>query len=517
MSEPQQPVIDFLAEPQSYGLPPGQRVERIDTHVASVFLAGERAFKLKRAVRFAYLDFSTLALREQSCRTELAINRRTAPGIYLGIRKITREADGRLRFDGAGETLDWAIEMRRFDQALLFDRMAEEGRLTPALMQDLADIIWQFHQSLPPAATSGGAARFGRVMAGNLGELERARAAGTLDPGKIDGMNRLCDTALRSLRPLLDARAEAGLVRRCHGDLHLRNICLWEGRPTLFDAIEFSEDLATIDLLYDLAFLLMDLEHRDARGLANRVCNRYLDRGGGEEGQAALPLFMAVRAVIRAHVSASTAERQGETPKAALSKAQSQAYLDLAIRLLQPAKPKLVAIGGLSGTGKSTLAYGLAPSWAPAPGARVLRSDVIRKRLMGVEPETRLPESAYRGEVTSQVYAALGQAALQALRAGRSVIADAVFARAGERAAIAAIAGEAGVDFAGLWLEAPAALLENRVARRERDASDANVAVVRRQQSYEAGPLDWHRVDAGGAPDRTLANARRALGETASP
>jgi len=511
MPEPQQPVIDFLADPSSYGLARDHSVERIDTHCASVFLAGDRAFKLKRVIRFAYLDFSTLAQREESCRTELAINRRTAPEIYLGLHRITRDAGGRLGFDGTGEVLDWVIEMRRFDQGALFDRMADEGRLTIALMQELADIIWHFHQALDPVNEPHGAARFARVMTGNFGELQRAGADGILDLAKIDRLRALGDSALDSVATLLDRRARAGMVRRCHGDLHLRNICLWEGRPTLFDAIEFSEELATIDLLYDLAFLLMDLEYRGAGDLANRVLNRYLDRGEEEDGLAALRLFMATRAVIRAHVSASTARRHGETDAGKSSREQSRRYLDLALRLLQPASPRLIAIGGFSGTGKSTLAYHLAPELGGSPGARVLRSDVIRKRLQGVPPETKLPPEAYRTEVTRQVYETLMRKSGQALAAGATVIADAVFSDPAERAAIEQVARGASVGFAGLWLEAPAAILEARVRGRRSDASDADVAVLRRQLERSTGPMTWRRVDAAGAFADAVANARQAL------
>jgi predicted kinase len=300
-------------------------------------------------------------------------------------------------------------------------------------------------------------------------------------------------------------------VRRCHGDLHLRNICLWEGRPTLFDAIEFSEELATIDLLYDLAFLLMDLEYRGARNLANRVLNRYFDRGEGEDALAVLPLFMATRAIIRAHVSASTAARHGATAAGQSAREQSRAYLDLALRLLQPSPARLIAVGGLSGTGKSTLAYELAPQLGGSPGARVLRSDVIRKRLQGVAPETKLPAEAYRPEVTRQVYDALMRHAGQALAAGATVIADAVFSDPGERVAIEGAARQASVEFAGLWLEAPAATLEARLRGRRADASDADVAVLRRQLERPIGAMSWTLVDAAGSFADTVASAGRAL------
>ena len=516
MPEPQQPVLDFLADPSSYGLARDDRVERIDTHCASVFLAGERAFKLKRAIRFAYLDFSTLALREESCRTELAINRRTAPEIYLGLHRITREAGGRLAFDGTGELLDWVIEMRRFAQSALFDRMADEGRLTVPLMLELADIIWHFHQSLAPVHEPHGAARFARVLTGNVDELRRAGADGVLERAKIDRLQALGQNALEAVATLLDRRAAAGLVRRCHGDLHLRNICLWEGRPTLFDAIEFSEELATIDRLYDLAFLLMDLEFRGAGNLANRVLNRYFDRGEAEDALAIFPLFMATRAIIRAHVSASTAARHGATAAGQSAREQSRAYLDLALRLLQPGPVRLIAVGGLSGTGKSTLAYELAPALGGAPGARVLRSDVIRKRLQGVPPETKLPAAAYRREVNRQVYDTLMRDAGQALTAGAAVIADAVFSDPAERSAIEEVARRGSVDFTGLWLEAPATTLEARVRDRRADASDADLAVLRRQLERPTGAMSWALVDASGSLADTVASATRAMAPSGS-
>lgn len=512
MPDDQRAVLAFLADPASYGLPPGTRIERIDTHCAAVFLAGERALKLKRAVRFPYLDFSTLAQRERFCRAELAINRRTAPALYLGLRRLTREADGRLAFDGEGETVDWVLEMRRFDQEALFDRMAEAGRLTPALMRDLADAIRRSHDAAEPMPGFGGHEGFAHVLAGNLAELDRAADDGILDRPKVEAVTKESEAALARLGALLDRRREAGLVRRCHGDLHLRNICLLDGRPTLFDAVEFSEELAAIDPLYDLAFLLMDLEHRDLRPLANLVLNRYLDRGGEAEVLAALPLFMATRAAIRAHVSATAARMQPDDAEAAAIRAEARLYLDLASRLLRPVPPRLIAIGGLSGTGKSTLAYRLAPALGAAPGARVLRSDMIRKRIMGVEPETRLPPEGYRAEVTARVYEAIRTEAEAALAAGAAVVADAVFGRPEERAAIEATAEAAGLPFDGLWLEAPPRVLEARVESRYADASDADAAVVRRQFERPTGTIAWQRIDAGGEARRTEAAARKALG-----
>jgi len=502
----QSEAIAFLSRPATHG---AAAVERIDTHGAVVFLAGPRAYKLKRAVKFSYMDFSTAELRRRACEAELALNRRTAPELYLEVRSINR-ADGGLAFGGDGPVLDWVVVMRRFDQDMLFDRLAGRGALTPALMVDLAGRIASFHDAATPSAAFGGAAGIRAAIDGNAGDFAVAEP-GLFDAGAVAGLTEASTAALARIAALLDRRRAAGKVRRCHGDLHLRNICLDDGRPTLFDCIEFNDAIATIDVLYDLSFLLMDLEHRRLRPLGNAVFNRYLDLRDEADGLAALPLFLSLRAAIRAHVGAAAAAAQ---PQAAASQAlrqEARGYLTMAADLLRPAPPALVAIGGLSGTGKSTLAYGLAPELGAASGARVLRSDVIRKRLMQVAPETRLPETAYRAEVTARVYAALHDEAAAALAAGHGVIVDAVFGRPAERAAMAATARAASAPFAGLWLEAPVKVLEARLGARRGDASDATAAVLRRQLAYDLGEIAWPRIDAGGDPADTLAAAWRRL------
>jgi uncharacterized protein len=505
--EDQREAIAFLTRPETHGAVP---VERIDTHCSILVLAGDRAYKLKRAVRFSYLDYSTVALRERACRAELALNRRTAPGLYLAVSAIARAPDGSLAFDGPGEILDWVVVMRRFDEAGLFDRLADAGRLTPVLMRELADHIADFHDAAEIDRGAGGRAGMARVVAGNAENL--ALHAPPLDPRSVAGLIERTDRALAAVGALLDRRRAAGRVRLCHGDLHLRNICLVDGRPTLFDCIEFSRELAAIDLLYDLGFLLMDLERRGLRPLGNIVFNRYFDRTGeGGEALAALPLFLSVRAGVRAHVEATAGAAQTDRAEAAKRAAAARAYLELASALLEPAPPWLVAVGGLSGTGKSTLAQGLARDLGRAPGARLLRSDVLRKRLMGVAPETRLSPSAYAEPVTARVYAALAEEARATLAAGQSVILDAVFVRAEERAAVAALSRAAGIPFAGLWLAADPAALEARIAARGKDASDATVEVLRRQLGYDTGRIDWARIDASGDAAATLARARDAI------
>ena len=504
----QQEVIAFLSEGASHGLP-GAAVERIVTHCSMVFVVGERVFKLKRAVRFSYLDYSTLALRERFCRAELELNRRTAPEIYLGLRRITREAGGGLAFDGSGATLDWVVEMRRFAEDDLFDRMAEAGRLTPALMRSLADIIAAFHERAEQTPAYGGGAGLAATIAINDDNLRLASPP--LDGAAIGELAARSRARLGEVGGLLDARRGAGRVRRCHGDLHLRNICLFDGRPTLFDCIEFNDDFACIDVLYDLAFLLMDLIARGFGEHANLVLNRYLDRSGDGGGLPALPLFLAARAAVRAHVTGALI-RSGPPEKKGEAEAAAAAYLALAVRLLERPPPRLIALGGLSGTGKSTVAQALAARLPPAPGARLLRSDVLRKRLAGVAPESPLPRESYSLASAERVYAAMYDEAVAALAAGLSAVVDATFLRPAERTAIAAHAERAGVAFLGLWLEAPAEVLVRRIAARRDDASDADRAVLDWQLGLDVGPIAWQRIDAAGTAAETIARAASACG-----
>jgi uncharacterized protein len=503
----QRAVIAFLADGASHGAP-GAAVEQIVTHCSMVFLLGERAFKLKRAVAFSYLDYSTLALRERFCRAELELNRRTAPGIYLGLRSVTRDGGGALAFDGAGTVLDWVVEMRRFDAEDAFDRLAETQRLLPALLRDLADTIAEFHDRADIVPDRGGSAGIAATIA--IDDENLRLAAPPLDRDRIDRVRVLSEERLREVGALLEARRDAGKVRRCHGDLHLRNICLFEGRPTLFDCIEFNEDFACIDVLYDLAFLLMDLGQRGLADAANLVFNRYLDRTGDAGGLAALPLFLSARAAVRAHVLGGLARPGG--PAASKAAAEAQSYLALAEAQLAERQPRLIAIGGLSGSGKSTVAQALAPDLAPAPGARVLRSDVLRKRLMRVAPETRLPRESYTLAAAQQVYAALREEATSVLAGGYSAIVDAAFLRAEERQDIAAVAQAAGVPFTGLWLDAPATRLAERLGARRGDASDADVAVLQLQTALDLGTIGWTRIDASGHRAETIAAATRVLG-----
>lgn len=500
----QKPVIDFLADPATYG---GAPVKRIDTHAASVFLAGDRAIKIKQAVRFPFLDYSTLERRERACKAEIAVNRPFAPEIYRRAVAITRERDGILAIGGQGEPLEWAVEMRRFDENATLDHLAEHGEIDDALADRLGRAVAKAHAAAPAAKDARFADLLHKIIAQN--EAELADEPDLFPALQVDALGAATRTAFTRVRPLIEARERAGQVKRCHGDLHLGNIVLLDGEPTLFDAIEFDPAFATGDVFYDLAFLLMDLIERGLRGAANVALNRYLNetrRLEDTDALAALPLFMSVRAAIRAKVTAARAKHSEDRAQAEQS---ARDYFALAQRLIAPARPVLVAIGGLSGTGKSLLARALAPELPPAPGALVLRSDVERKALFGVDETARLPPQAYAREATARVYAAMEERARRAVAAGHSAIADAVFADSIERVRIAQSAGDAA--FHGLFLTADLATRVTRVGKRSADASDADDAVVRAQEQYALGALDWKTVDASGEPAETLARARRAL------
>jgi aminoglycoside phosphotransferase family enzyme/predicted kinase len=496
-------VMQFLADPATHG---GAAVMRIDTHAAAVFLAGTRALKIKRAVRFPFLDYSTLAKRKRACEAEIAVNAGFAPAIYRGVMAITREPDGRLAIGGSGEPVEWAVDMVRFDEQKTLDRLAAQARIDLALADALGQAVARAHSAAQVDTQAGFADELAEVIAQNDAEL--AASPELFAAPQVAALTRATRAAFAQVRPLIAAREQAGFVRRCHGDLHLGNIVLIDGAPMLFDAIEFDPKIATGDVLYDLAFLLMDLIERGLDAAANRVLNRYLTETQRDEdldALAALPLFLSLRATIRAKV---TAARRGQGKDAAAAQS-ARDYFALAAKLIAPPQPQLIAIGGLSGTGKSMLARMLAPTVAPVPGAVWLRSDVARKALFGVAETERLPQSAYAPEVTARVYAALAEKARRVVAAGHSAIVDAVFAQSDERAAIAQAA--AGKPFHGLFLSAG---LETRLARvgaRKGDASDADAAVAQAQDRYDLGAMDWAVVDASATPADTLQRSKAAL------
>ncbi len=453
----------------------------IETHCAVVVLAGDRAFKLKKPVNLGYLDFSSFEKRQWALERELAFNQPVAPSVYRALHTINRAADGRLSLGGAGQVIEWALEMRRFDEAAVLSNQPQwvQGDLA----EDLGRTVAGFHAHADPRPQGGGAKGLGYTVTSNallmrgLGEV--------LGGTDVEALIAATDTEFAARAALLDQRQSLGLARRCHGDLHLGNLFIENGQPVLFDCIEFNDQLSDSDIQYDLAFLLMDLMFRGNKSGAVRVLSGYLDQAARDfgdavfEGLACLPLMLAVRAGVRAHVSAQMGQDD-------LARAYVQAGLDH----LKPRPLSLLAVGGLSGSGKSFTARNLAPSLQ----AVILRSDEIRKRLWGCAPRQALPPQAYGADQSGRVYGQMLHEAALMLKAGQSVVLDAVFLRPAERDAARALAARYGAVFEGLWLEAPIDLLQARIAARKNDASDADAAVLDLQLAQGTGAMDWVRT-----------------------
>jgi len=505
----QSDLITFLSTPTSYGLGKDVRIERQDTHISIVFLAGDFAFKLKRAIQLPFVDFRALSDRHDFCEKEMEVNRRLSPNLYIGLVAVTRDADG-YHLDGPGEIVDWLVKMHRFDQSQLFDRLCEAGSLTTQTLLNLCEEIVTGYKKTTVDYDFGGLGGMRRAFDGHYLALDNC-PPDVLPSDQVETLKEKVENEMVEVGDVLEHRRANGMVRHCHGDLHLRNICFFQDQVTLFDAIEFEPDYAVIDVLYDLSFLLMDLCHRGREDLASLVFNHYLALSGDMDGLKVLGLFLASRATIRTHVNAVASQNQENAEKRQTVEADARVYLGEALDYLSTSPARLVAIGGLSGSGKSVLARGLAPHLGHAPGAYVARTDMIRKRLLGVSPTTRLGEEAYTRALTQRTYEQLYHEVRQALGAGYCVIVDGVFARESERNKLERLAGELNVSFTGLWLSAPLPVLEQRVAQRRNDVSDAGVDVLRSQAGYDVGRIDWHTVEAGQDIETVLEKSRAIL------
>ena len=465
----------------------GQSEREIETSCARVFLIGDRALKVKKPVDYGFLDYSTLEKRHWALERELRFNRTTAPDIYRALIPITRTPDGGLALGGAGEIIDYVLEMRRFDPDAVLAEHPE--RVDGTLAEALGRTIARFHAAAEVRPEGGGVKALGYTIRTNAEHL--IAMSDTLGAESVRAVVAATDAAFAAAGTLLERRRVEGFARRCHGDLHLGNILLEDGVPRLFDCIEFNDLLSEIDVLYDVAFLIMDLGFRGNTTGANRALNAYLDEAARSfpadlwDGLAALPLMLSARASVRAHVTAMQGDIEG-----------ARSYLAAAGAHLRPAAPRLVAIGGLSGSGKTTLARKIAPSLGAAPGAVVLRSDEVRKRLAGIGPLELLADDAYGPSMSSQVYGEMLGVARRSLAAGRATVLDAVFLRPEERAAAEALATELAVPFQGVWLKGKTEVLQTRLAARSGDASDADAEVLAAQLARDPGPMTWRQHDA---------------------
>ena len=499
----QDATIAFLASGRAFAA--DAPVEVIETHGAYVFLCGDTALKLKREVKYDYMDLSTVALRRAMIARELELNKPTAPEIYRDMLPVTQDAAG-LALGGTGRQVDWVLRMWRFPGENELERVVARGGFDDGLATAVGEAIAAYHAQAPVRRIPGC-----RLISDILDELARVFAEFPEAPGtdRVAEWLEAAERALDGVGAVLDQRGTKGHVRRGHGDLHLRNLVLIDDRPVLYDALEFDETLGTCDVLYDTAFLVMDLCHRGLHRQACRVLDAWLRSAHGVEdaGLVALPVFLSVRAAIRAMVLLQTDAARQQPDR---SGPEVGAYLDLARRVLRPAAPRFVAVGGYSGSGKSVLARALAPAFGALPGAALLSSDLERKARL-VEG-AQLGADAYGTDKRAAVYREMFARAATLLAAGHSVLLDATFIDPALRGAAEEIAAAASVPFDGFWLDAPPQVLETRVLARVGDPSDADLDVLRSQLSAGRGRLTWRSVDASNDASFVLSAVREALG-----
>lgn len=482
-------LIKALQNPALYEHPI-EKFEVIETHISWVLLTGQYVYKIKKPVDFGFLDFSTLDKRQHYCNEELRLNQRLAPQLYLDVIAITGSED-QPQINGPGEVFEYAVKMRQFPQSAQLDRLLEAGELDGAVIDRLADSVAQFHMSIASTEANSPYGDVEHITQPMLENFTHTRKATDDVEAKqaLDTLEQWTMQQLEQLSSVIAARKTNGYVRECHGDMHLRNIALWNDVITIFDCIEFNANFYWIDVISEIAFLIMDLEDRKQDALAQRFLNRYLETTGDYEGLRLLQLYKVYRAMVRAKVEAlRTVQEQPGSADYQQTFNEFQQYLQLALRYIQPAQPRLLINYGLSGSGKSFTSRQLAEKLP----AIMLRSDMERKRLFKVPPfgtAVVKPEVLYSAQASDQTYNHLVELARDLLSAGYTVIIDAANLRQNRRQQFVDLAKSMRVNYLILAFEADEAILKQRVEQRTRageDVSDANVSVLLQQlKNYE--------------------------------
>lgn len=479
-------LINALLRPEFYPHHVAN-IELVETHISWVVLTGDYVYKIKKPVDFGFLDFSSLDKRHFCCEEELRLNQRLAPDMYLAVVAITGSNEHPV-LDGPGDVIEYAVKMKQFDQSQQLDHVLEREELSESQIDAVADLLAAFHQSVPPAdtATTYGdpehviqpvEENFIQILQQLPGENYRA---------DLLALQAWSKASFDDLRDVIAARKGDGFVRECHGDMHLRNIAWIEDRPLVFDCIEFNPNLYWIDVINDIAFLVMDLQDRGQQRLAARLLNAYLENTGDYQGLQLLRFYLLYRAMVLAKVNAIRAGQTTVVEERERAVQDFSNYVQLGLDYINDEPPRLYITYGLSGSGKSVVSATL----AQAMGAIRIRSDVERKRLHGIRPD----ESAaadndagiYTASATEQTYARLADLASLMLQAGWSVIVDAAFLKQSQRDQFRQLAQECQAVFRILDIQADEATLRERVKTRQGDVSDANLEVLEHQlRSFE--------------------------------
>jgi aminoglycoside phosphotransferase family enzyme/predicted kinase len=507
--EAQRSLVAALAEVLAPQAGP-HGVTRIETHISHVLVAGDTAYKIKKPLHLPFVDYSTLARRKACCDEELRLNRRLAPALYLGVAAVTGPRE-RPRIDGDGDALEYAVRMRSFAQEDLLSSMLERGTLAPAHVDELAQIAAAFHAQAPRAPPESPYGTPAHVLADALENFDEMLALGGMDAA-VAALRAWTRTAFDACEPAIAQRRREGAVRECHGDLHLGNAALVDGRVTVFDCIEFNADLRWIDVAAEAAFATMDMADRGRDDYAWRFLNAWLEATGDYGSAAVLRFHLVYRAMVRAKVRSLRAAQLDVPDGRARVRQEAEGYVALARRLALARRAAIVVTHGVAGSGKTTLAQALLEG---LPAIR-LRTDVERKRLQGLAPTARsgspVDAGLYASAITEQTYDRLAAHAGIVATAGYTAVLDGTFLRRAQRELMRTLAASLGVPFVILDVHAPDAVLRRRVEQRARggaDASEATVEVLERQLR-DREPLTGDErsvavtVDATRAPDAAL-------------
>ena len=478
-------LIKLMMQPEFYPHPVTEPIQLIQTHISYVLLTGDYVYKVKKPVNLGFLDFSTLQARHHFCQEELRLNRLLAPEIYLEVLPITQQKQG-FMLGGDGEAQEYTLKMRQFSQDALLSKLLKQGKLTPELMAELGRKVAQVH--LQAAANDyissfGAAHKIADAIAENYQQSQKY--IGSLQTeSQYEETKSFSDRFLSSQAALFQQRQENNWIRECHGDLHLDNICLWQDKIQLFDRIEFNEPFRFVDVMYDVAFLVMDLEAAGEPELANVFLNTYIEHTGDWSGLALLPLYLSRQAYVRAKINSWLWDEPtltAENKRQAGEKASN--YYHLAWQYTRPQSGKLIMMSGLSGSGKTTVAKELAQSL----GAIQIRSDAVRKHLSGTPLEQPGDPSIYTPEMTQQTYNRLLELGTKLASLGFTVILDAKYDRRNLREPVITQAKQAQIPLEIVFCTAPDRVLRDRLLARTGDISDATVDLLESQKnSFEA-------------------------------
>jgi len=472
-------ILEFLTNPKSYPHPTSAKIRHLETHISHIFLCGEYAYKLKKGLDLGFLDFTSLEKRKFYCEEELRLNSIFAPEIYLDVVPIYKH-EGQLSFQKDGEVVEYLLKMREFNQEDIFSSIVERDDFSTDLFTELAQKLARVHQK---AASNAAISAYASPE--NIRKIADQNFAQThqyigrcLSKVSFERIRKFTLSFIEENDLLFKSRQESGRIRECHGDLHLNNICIYKGEIQFFDRIEFNKEFRNIDVIYDLAFLIMDLHHKNQRALATRVMNEYLEQTGDYKGAALLSFYASLRAYIRGKVTSFRLNNVDISPEEKdniIEEATS--YFDLAESYAAKKKPGLYITCGLSGSGKSTVARRIAAK----EEFMIIRSDAMRKHLTAVPLYEKGPESIYKSEVSVATYNKLIELADFLTDYGVSVLLDAKFDKKELRSRALELAERKNLNFKILYCHASPDELKNRLRERAGDVSDADASLIDRQ------------------------------------